>query len=392
MDGTHAASVGAPRDLWDYLALCGRYKGILAAVTLAAGLVAVVISIQGPRVYESTVTFAAGLSKIGDGTQATPTAAPFRPMVESLTTAAAVINELGLNQPPHNVRPATLLDRVMTVSEIRGTNLITVKVTFADSTLASRIANSIADHAVRTARRVSASEASHARDLIKEQLDAARADLDAAEAEWRSYRQTVRVEALRRDIEARLGGPQMPVFAPRARTQLNSGVNVSMSVSEPAAGRDGLLDVAVKIAGLKAQIAAVGQQKESASLPALRSELAALEEQRAALTRGYTLDAATVDALNRLYVVETEVARRQLEHDVAERNYTDLAQRYQEALLRVIGRSAEFVIIDPAVPADRPVSRNLARNAALAMVIGGLFAAAIVIMWDAARRRRVFAS
>jgi uncharacterized protein involved in exopolysaccharide biosynthesis len=184
----------------------------------------------------------------------------------------------------------------------------------------------------------------------------------------------------------------MPVFAPRARAQLSDGINVSIANSEPVAGRDGLMEVAVKIASQKARIAAAEQQSQTASLPALRSELAALEQQKAALTRGYTLDASTLDALNRLYAVESDLARRHLEHDVAERTYTDLSQRYQEARLQVIGRSAEFVIIDPAVPADRPVSRHVARNAILGMAIALLFAVAIVVMWDSARRRRVLVS
>jgi uncharacterized protein involved in exopolysaccharide biosynthesis len=392
MDGTHPASADAPRNLGDYLAVCWRYRVSLAAVGIVAGLGALAISLQGPRIYASTVTFAAGLSKIGDAGQPAHTAAAFRPMVESLTTAAAVIADVGLGEAPHNVRPAQFLNQIMAVSEIRGTNLITVTVSYPDATLASTLANRVAEHAVQTARRVSASEASHARDLIKEQLDQARERLDAADSELRSYRQRVRIEALRRDIEARLGGPQMPVFAPRARAQLSDGINVSIANSEPVAGRDGLMEVAVKIASQKARIAAAEQQSQTASLPALRSELAALEQQKAALTRGYTLDASTLDALNRLYAVESDLARRHLEHDVAERTYTDLSQRYQEARLQVIGRSAEFVIIDPAVPADRPVSRHVARNAILGMAIALLFAVAIVVMWDSARRRRVLVS
>lgn len=392
MEGNQLAPADAQRTLGDYIALCWRFRVILAVVAILASLGALALSLQGPRVYSSTVTFAAGMSKIGDGGQPTNTAASFRPMVESLSTAAAVISELGLDEAPHNVRPIQFLNRIMVVNEIRGTNVITVTVSYPDAALASTMANRVAEHAVQTARRVSASEASHARDLIKAQLDQAREQLDAADSDLRSYRQKVRVEALRRDIEARLGGPQMPVFAPRARAQLSNGINVSMSVSEPATGTEGLLEVAAKIAGWKAQIAAAEQQKQTASLPALRSELAALEQQKAALTRGYTWDAGTMDALNRLYGVETDLARRELERDVAERAFTDLSQRHRDALLQVIGRSAEFVVIDPAVPADRPVSRNVARNTIVAMVIALLFAVAVIVMWDSAQRRRVLAS
>lgn len=392
MDGAHAASAGAPRDLGDYLALCWRFKGLIAGVVIVAALAALAISLQGPRIYVSTVTFAAGLSKIGDGVQATPNTAAFRPMVESLTTAAAVINELGLDKPPHDLSPAQFLARTMVVNEIRGTNLITVTVGYNDAALAATIANSVADHAVRTARRVSGIEASHARDLVKEQLDQAKERLDEADTALRDYRQKARVEALRKDVEARLGGAQSPVFP------------VSVIVTDLTNGRGGLLDLLVKIASEKAALAETERALKTrvrgdalyasleAAAAASRSALASLETQRSVVLGTRELDRRTLSVLDALYEAETGIVRRQLERTVAEKTYTDLSQRYQEALLQVIGRSAEFVIIDPAVPADRPRSRNVARNTIVAMVIAWLFAVAVVVMWDSARRRRVLAS
>jgi uncharacterized protein involved in exopolysaccharide biosynthesis len=392
MDGTNAASANAPRDLGDYVALCWRFKSVIAGVALVAGVGAFAFSLVGPRIYESTVTFAAGLSKIGDGTHATPSTAAFRPMVESLTTAAAVINDVGLDKPPHNLRPSQLLSRVMVVKEIRGTNLITVTVGYNDATMAATIANSVADHAVQTARKVSASEASHARDLVKEQLDQARERLEEADTALRDYRQKTRIEAVRKDVEARLGGAQSPVFP------------VSVIVTDLTNGRGGLLDLFVKIATEKASLAQTERELKTrvrgdalyASLEAAaatsRSVLATLETQRTVVMGQRDLDARTLSVLNNLYEVETGIGRRQLERTVAEKAYMDLSQRYQEALLQVIGRSAEFVIIDPAVPADRPVSRQVARNTLMAMVIAWLFAIAAVVVWDSAQRRRVLAS
>lgn len=389
MDGTQAAP---PRNLWDYLELCWRFKRIIAGVGIVAGLGALGISLLEPRTYESTVTFAAGLSKIGDGSQAIPNTASFRPMVESLTTAAAVINDLGLDRPPHDLSPAKFLERVMVVSEVRGTNLITVKVGYRDAALAATIANSVADHAVRTARRVSATEASHARDLVKEQLDQAKDRLDQADLELRDYRQKARVETVRKDVEARLGGAQSPVFP------------VSVIVTDLTNGRGGLLDLLVKIATEKASLAVTERELKTrtrgdalyASLEAAaatsRSTLATLETQRTVVMGPRELDPRTLSVLNNLYEVETGIGRRQLERTVAEKAYMDLSQRYQEALLQVIGRSAEFVIIDPAVPADRPVSRHVARNTVVAMAIALFFALAALVMWESAQRRRVSVS
>src|SRR5436190_5141531 len=74
-----------------YAALIWRARGFLAAAAAAGAVVMLVVSLSGPRVYESTVTFAATQSKIGEGTSQTVVGtASFRPMVESLSTAAAV--------------------------------------------------------------------------------------------------------------------------------------------------------------------------------------------------------------------------------------------------------------------------------------------------------------
>lgn len=400
MDGTHAASVREERNLGDYIVVCWRYRVVTLGALIVAGAITFGLSATSPRTFESTVTFSASNSKLGDFSQPMTSPAAFRPMVESLTTAAAVIRDLGLDQPPHNMTPSAFLDRVMAVSEVRGTSLLIVTVNGTDPVLTSTIANRIADHAVQTARRVSASEASHARDLIKDQLDLAQQQLDAAEAALMAYRQRTRVEALRRDAEARLGGPQLPAFSPRTqqRAQANA-MQLSVAISEPGPSRDGLLEVTVKVASQRARLESAERDLTNrppgdparpaleASLASMRAELASLEVYRSALTSGHTLDADTMKALSQLYEVESDLARHQLERDVAERGYTDLSQRYREARLQVIGRSADFVIIDPAVPADRPVSRHVARNTILAMLIAFFFAVAGVLTWDSVRRQ-----
>lgn len=393
-----------PLTLGDYVELVWRFRVFVVGAVIVAAVAAFTASMVGPRVYESTVTFAATQSKLGDAGQPVANTAAFRPMVESLTTAAAVIRDVGLDKPPHNMRPSEFLARVISVSEVRGTPLITVKVIMEDPELAAKVANSVADHAVQTARRVSASEATYARDLIKEQLDLARGRLDAADAQLRDYRQQVRIETVRKDAEARLGGPRSPAFAPRSQPGVP---HVPVFVDESAGGRPGVMDLLVTIASERARLAAMEAdlarrsrvdaqtktidpvyQDLDARVAAARSNLASLERQRAQQTASYKPDATTLGVLDHLYAVETELARRQVERDVAERIYVDLSQRFQDARLQVISRSAEFVIIDPAVPADRPVSRHVARNTAIGVVVGLCFALAGVLLWHAAARRR----
>ena len=149
----------------------------------------------------------------------------------------------------------------------------------------------------------------------------------------------------------------------------------------------GLAELLSRIAGERARLASLEKDRQGSEAAASRANLAALEQQKSELLAAHPVDAGTNALLNRLYAVESELARRQIERDLTQGIYADLAQRYQDAQLQVISRSAEFVIIDPAVPADRPASRHAGRNAAAAFGIWFALAVAGVLTWDLVQRR-----
>jgi uncharacterized protein involved in exopolysaccharide biosynthesis len=360
--------------LADYLAVIWHAKVWLVAAAIVAGAIMFAMSLSGPRVYESTVTFAVSQSKIGEGLQAAAGTASFRPMVESLSTAAAVMHQVGLDKGPNPMRPSDFLDNVMSVSEVRGTNLMRVTVVHTDPQLAAVMANSIAVYAVGVARDVSNTEAVHARDLIKIQVDEARKNLDTADKNLTNFKRTAQVEAVKKDVESQL------------------------------AGRAGILDLLVSIESEKAKLASMEQalkdhprkdtlngtdsvnqvyQQLDQDAATTRAYLASLEKQKSELVNVRKLGASTLAALTHLYELESELGRRQVEQDLAEKIYMVISQRYEEAALQVVGRSAELSVIDKAVPADRPVSRHVVRNTVVAGIVGLCFAMAGVLLWYA---------
>src|SRR5260221_9800224 len=135
----------AEPSLGDYLALFWRARVFIIAAAILGGVTMCALSLTGLRVYEASVTFAVAQSKIGDATKELVSTASFRPMIESLTTATAVIHELGLDKPPHNMRPSEFLEKVMSVTEVRGTNLMRVTVVYTDAVFAATMANSVAN-------------------------------------------------------------------------------------------------------------------------------------------------------------------------------------------------------------------------------------------------------
>ena len=406
--GPPPARGGEPLSLGDYVALVWRFKTFVVVAAIVAGVTMFARSMTGPRVYESTVTFAASQSKIGEGTQGSvASTASFRPMVESLTTAAAVLRDVGLDKPPHNMRPSELLDQVMSVSEVRGTNLMRVTIVYTDPALAANMANSVAEHAVRVARNVSATEAVHARDMIKEQVELARRRLDTLDVRLRDYRQHAQVEAVKKDVEAQLGGRGSLLdllvsiasqkaklarmeqeLASRSRVDtlkktIDSEPALNDALRPGAQGSGGTLGTQL----LSESVNAVYQGLD-AEAATTRAYLASLERQKTELMDVRKLDANKLSVLNHLYEIEGELARLTIEHDLAQKIYTDISQRYEVASLQVVGRSAELSVIDPAVPADRPVSRQVARNTVVAAMIGLCFGVAGVLLWHATVQMR----
>ena len=362
--------------LGDYLAVIWRARIWLVALAVVAGAIMFAMSLSGPRVYESTVTFAVSQSKIGEGQQAVAGTASFRPMVESLSTAAAVMTKVGLDKPPNAMRPSDFLDNVMTVNEVRGTNLMRVTVVHTDPQLAAVMANYIAEYAVGVARDVSNREAVVARDLIKVQVNEARKNLDTADKNLTEFKQKAQVEAVKKDVESQL------------------------------AGRAGILDLLVSIQSEKAKLAAMDQQlkdrkridtvnqTESVSkvyeeldqeAATSRAYLASLEKQKNELVDVRKLGASKLAALDHLYQLESDLARLQVEQDLAEKIYMEVSQSYEKAALQVVGRSAELSIIDKAVPADRPISRHVVRNTVVAGIAGWCLAMAGVLAWYATK-------
>ena len=78
----------------------------------------------------------------------------------------------------------------------------------------------------------------------------------------------------------------------------------------------------------------------------------------------------------------------QVEQDLAEKIYMEISHSYEVASLQVVGRSAELSVIDPAVPADRPMSRQVPRNTFVGAVAGLSLGLAAVLLWQAAGRMR----
>jgi succinoglycan biosynthesis transport protein ExoP len=117
-----------------------------------------------------------------------------------------------------------------------------------------------------------------------------------------------------------------------------------------------------------------------------RTRLAGLEKQKSELIDVRRLDADQQAKLSLLYERETELSRLQTEYDLSRAVYLDVATRYEQARVQVAGRSPKLQLMDTALPPDRPVSRHVVRNTALALLTGFFLTVVAALCFEAVTR------
>ena len=110
-----------------------------------------------------------------------------------------------------------------------------------------------------------------------------------------------------------------------------------------------------------------------------RTELAALEQQKAQLT-SRKLDEPKLAALTQMYAKESEINRLEMERDLAKKVYQEVANSYESARLLVAARSSALQILTRAIPPDRPESRKIARNILIGTMTGFLLSSLLVLL------------
>ncbi len=394
-------------DVTDHLLSVWRRRWAVLAFGGLCAIGALVVGLLTPRSYEASETIAAISSKFGDEPPQPPDMASFRPFFLSLSTARTVIQELHLDTPPRHLSPSNLVTSVISV-ELAGTNLIRLTVNFDDPAMAATIAQRVAEHAMAAAQTATGAEETRARDFIKQQVDQAKAKLDQASEALRTFQETAQIEALDQDADAVLqergGLPDLLVqiagdkaklarledeLAKRTRVDnLTKTIDSDPTLAEAARSAGAQGQAAGKdVRGLQLQTQSVNGvfDKLDSDAAATRAELASLEQQRAELMNVEKVDAKKLPQLTLLYQRRAELTHLQTERDLAADTYQDLSSRYGTARLEVGARTPHLMVLDPAVPPDRPLPRNAARNTAVAGFAGLSLGAVIAMLAGAVR-------
>lgn len=392
-------------DLGAYVRMLWSYRFIVAGVAIASAALLAGWSLSGKRVYEAQSTLLLSQSKLIDRVfteQLTP--ATFLPMLVSRSAAASIIKELGLDKPPREISPSRFFGTVVTVEPVRNTTVFVVSATLDDPELAARAANRVAEKAVELSRRISQEEASRSRDNLQQQRDEARSRVEQAVEAVRKFREASQIELLRKDVDAMLGqrGELLTLLVQieSERAKLTSGERELATrqkvgtIRKTLVESDALLAEAARrempndLRGLEAHNEFLDPVYENLDnqVAVSRTVLAGLERRKSQLVDVRKLDGAQLSQLTRLYSLEGQQLELDMERDLATAVYKQVATAFETARVQVAARSAHLDILDPAIASDRPVSRNVARNALVGLVAGFVLASIGAVVHGAIRR------
>jgi uncharacterized protein involved in exopolysaccharide biosynthesis len=388
-------------NLGEYVQVLWRSRILILIAAAVCAAVAFVLAITSPRVYEAEVSLAVSRPKLADSPPDTTPAGNFLPFVASRSVATQVIKEFGLDKPPNNLLSSTFFETAVTVEEVRASTIILVKGTLSDPVLVTRVVNRVAELGVEAARLGSQSEALQARNDIEVQLKDSRTRMELAEAGLQKFREASQVEVLRKDVDSALyqrsGLLDLAIDIEADKSRLAKAEQelaarqkldtVKRSIdSDPL-----LLDSARKtptgqtsdLLGLQLRSEEVNPvyQRLDEDVARTRTELAGKERLRAQLS-SRKLDTPHLSQLNDLYKTEAELSRLEMERDLSRKIYLAVATSYETARLSVAGRSSALQIIGAAGVPDRPLSRNVVRNTAMAFFAGLLISSVGVLLYS----------
>ena len=375
-----------------YLGFVRRHWPIFIALPLAAAATAVIVTVQQPRRYEAT----AKVMAIGDAPPAT-----YLPFLQNHSVADQAIRSSKIADPVDGLTPAELQSAIR-VEVIRNTNVVAVAVTLRDPEKASALANQIAMAGLDLARRTkNLGPAIAIRDLLRARADEARASLERAADRVVQHRKKTQIDVLRKSMDAifdergqlseishsideersRLIRAQADLASLSRIDALRRTIDESTLVAEATrvAAAANSPDIR-SVAGVQIRADEVNRVYDAVNrqIAAARVELADLQRHRDQLVKAAELTPDDAKKLSQVYAVEDELSRLELERTIRENAFSEAFNRYESARLNV-SRYGELIVLDPALPPDRPLGRGTVRNALMGAVAGLVLALVVVI-------------
>jgi uncharacterized protein involved in exopolysaccharide biosynthesis len=400
---------------WYLRSLRRRWK-LAAAGVLIGGALGFGYASNQPLLYEGVTTLLIVPPSQSNAPQMNP--ATFRPIVENASLASEVISELKLGAGADALTPLKFVEDALQVEEVRGTNIVRVRVTLHDPKIAAEASGLVAGKAIALTQQISQQSGASTQGQLKGYVTGAQERLTKAETALLSYKQGAQVELLKEDSDAQLKERgdllRLVVNIEAEKARLGSALteikqqrplltNARMPATEEALRRAAADAKTVRDKDADLNSRNPGASRGEADSQHLdlsnpyvnpvyqtldfqiaqsRTRIAALEKERDELVIVKKIGGKELALLSELYRRQIEQARLQANFDLATRIYDDLAFRFEQSRTQPVGSTAQLQIIDNALPAERPVSRRRAHYATYGALAGLVLSVMLIPLWE----------
>ena len=188
-----------------YLAVVHRYRWLILLAALGGTVAGLFLAMMRPAIFEARATI---VMNRPSGSPAAPAAAgqALRALFTNQGVAAQVLQETGLDRPPHNLAPGTFVVENVAIDELVPGSMLVVRVRAADPDLAVKACNRLIALVTQLEGRVGAEEGVAGEDYIKQQLDSSRQKLDELESRLLDFKSRAQVDLRREDVRGLLDG------------------------------------------------------------------------------------------------------------------------------------------------------------------------------------------
>lgn len=402
------------RNLADQLLVLWSRRYLLLAAVAGSAALTFLWSRSLPPTYRTTATLVISDAKMPGEQRADARtyADTYAALIESVSVAAGVVEELGLERQ-FGLTPERLVDQ-LTVRAVPGTLLITVSLDFPDAALAAKIVNAQTTAAVALSRSMATTNVTDTRDYLQQQVAAAQRDLADREAQLQKVKADVRYEEASKRLESlielrgKLGedlatAEQDAAASTAAAEAFRQGLGAQDRVLtlNRSVIDDPALNEAANAGGTRTAAERLGLQMKTQEVNPLHAQSEPEFLKVTALAAGASSRRDTV----RRQMQANEVELRQLEgqlagkwtrlqgaqrdYDLAKSAYEGFTKSFENARLSVRAQVAELKLVSPATPRGQVVGPRVALNVAISVVASLILAMFVVLFFGyltAARR------
>ena len=394
-------------DLRVYINVLMRHWRLIAAVTLLAGVVALGVSFVSPAKYQATamVLVTRPLYQfqfspaINSNTQQSLTGKA----ALDLATSDALLQQLLLqvgDRLSADERNLFALREMLKAKTGGDPAIVNLSVTSRDAQRVAHVANTWGDLYVRQVNDLYGKSADQLR-FFEGQLAQAKNDLNAAEQALVEFQKRNDLAILQAQLSAKqsalgnyLGMNESLVLLQQNVKNLQDQL-ARRPADSPSSLGDDLAQLMIQVSALSAQSSSLPIQLQMPSTGSLSdrtvgqqaaylADLAKTIESRQAEAKKQA-EALPIEirALQgQIQETSTEAARLTRQLDLAQTVYTTLAQKVKETQISAQDASGSVRLAGSAVVPERPMSRKLLTNTALALVFGLLVVVGGVFAWE----------